>query len=64
LCSSAEYFSKIELNIKELNQYIKDTGKLFAKEYPLFYIPDSVHKILVQRADIVAGAILPKGKLS
>ena len=55
---------KFELNIKEFNNYIKGTAKLVGKEYAMFHITANVHKILVQGADIVAGAILPIGKLS
>jgi hypothetical protein len=37
---------------------------VFVKEYPWFYMPPSVHKVLVHGADIVSGAILPVGQLS
>jgi hypothetical protein len=37
---------------------------VFVKEYPWFYMPASVHKVLVYGADIVSGALLPVGQLS
>ena len=58
------FSSRFELNIEELNQYTKDTAKLFVKEYPWFGMPSSVHKILVLGADIVSGAILSLVQLS
>jgi hypothetical protein len=56
--------SGFELNIEEFDKYTKDTAKLFVKGYPWFYIPASVHKVLVHGAYIVCGAILPIGQLS
>jgi hypothetical protein len=56
--------SGFELNIEEFDKYTKDTAKLFVKEYPWFYMPASVHKVLVHGADIVSGALLPTGQLS
>ena len=53
-----------EPNTEKFNQYAKDTTKLFVKEYPLFYMPDSFHYILVHEANIVDGAILYIGHLS
>jgi hypothetical protein len=55
--------SRFELNIEEFDKYKKDTTKLFVKEYQWFYMPASVHKILVHGADIASGAILLIGQL-
>jgi hypothetical protein len=51
--------SRFELNIEEFAKYTKDIAKLFVKEYPWFYLPASVHEVLVHGADIASGAILP-----
>jgi len=56
--------SGFELNIEEFNQCTKDTAKLFVIDYPWFYIPVNVHKILVHGADIVLWAILLIGQLT
>jgi hypothetical protein len=55
---------EFELNIEDFNKYSKDMVKLFVKEYPWFYMPASVHKILVHGANIISGAILSIGQLS
>jgi hypothetical protein len=56
--------SGFELSIEEFDKYTKDTAKLSVKEYPWFYLPANVHKVLAHCADIVSGAILPLGQLS
>ena len=56
--------SGFEINTEEFDKYTKDTAKLFVQAYPWFYMPASVHKVLVHGADIISGAILPIGQLS
>jgi hypothetical protein len=44
--------------------YALDTAKLFVDEYRWYYMPASVHKILVHGASIIRSALLPIGELS
>ena len=52
------------MNTEEFDKYTKDMAKLFVQAYPWFYMPASVHKVLVHGADTISGAILPVGQLS
>jgi hypothetical protein len=52
-----------EVNVSEFKMYTIDTAKLFISLYPWFYIPSSVHKILIHGADVINGAFLPIGKI-
>lgn len=36
-----------------------ETARIFIKLYPWFYMPSSVHKILIHGADVIRYAILP-----
>ncbi|CAI6358177.1 unnamed protein product [Macrosiphum euphorbiae] len=53
-----------EVNIPKFELYTKDTAKLFISLYPWYYIPSSVHKILIHGADVINAALLPIGQLS
>ena len=46
------------------DNYALETAKIFVNQYPWFYIPASVHKILMHGAQIIENAILPIGLLS
>jgi hypothetical protein len=52
-----------EVNVSEFKMYTIDTAKLFISLYPLFFMPSSVHKILIHGADVIIAAILPIGKI-
>lgn len=53
---------QIDTNI--FRQYAFDTAKLFVDEYPWFYMPCSIHKILIHGADIIEVVPLPIGQMS
>jgi hypothetical protein len=48
-----------EVNVLEFEMYTIDTAKLFISLYPWFFMPSSVHKILIHGADIINAALLP-----
>lgn len=50
-----------EVNIPKFELYTKDTAKLFISLYPWYYMPSSVHKILIHGADVINAALLPMG---
>lgn len=60
LCAIA---SGIEINPEAFDAYALDTAKLFVNLYPWYYIPSSVHKILIHGADVLRFAIVHIGKL-
>lgn len=51
-----------DINIDAFEEYGVQTAKLFVSLYPWFYMPSSVHKILIHGADVIRFAILPIGK--
>ena len=53
-----------EINTGEFDKYARETAKLLVAEFPWFYLPASIHKILIHGADVVSAAILPIGQLS
>ncbi|XP_060859339.1 uncharacterized protein LOC132936600 [Metopolophium dirhodum] len=53
-----------EINSKTFKLYTLETAKLYVSLYPWYYMPSSVHKILIHGADIVHYALLPMGQLS
>jgi len=50
--------SGYEININAFQQYAMDTAKL----YPWYYMPASVHTILIHGATVIESALLPIGK--
>ncbi|XP_050525962.1 uncharacterized protein LOC126896864 [Daktulosphaira vitifoliae] len=52
------------INIKAFEEYCFLTAKLFVSLYPWYYMPASVHKILLHGAHIIQYAPLPIGNLS
>jgi len=51
-----------DINAEAFDLYAIDTAKLFVDLYPWYYMPASVHKILIHSADVIHFAILPIGK--
>jgi hypothetical protein len=52
------------INLEAFDQYAKETAVLLVKEYPWYYVPASVHKVLMHGAQVVAAAMLPIGQIS
>ncbi|XP_022163625.1 uncharacterized protein LOC111029082 [Myzus persicae] len=51
--------SGYEINTDAFETYGIQTAKLFVELYPWYYMPTSVHKILLHEADVIRHAILP-----
>jgi hypothetical protein len=52
------------VNTTAFDSYAKETAKLFVSLYAWYYMPASVHKVLIHGSDIVSAALLPIGQLS
>lgn len=52
-----------EVEPKKCKAYAMETAKKFVNLYPWFYMPTSVHKVLIHGAEIISHAILPIGQL-
>lgn len=53
-----------EINILKFQQYTLDTAKLYVSLYSWYYMPVTVHKLLMHGSTIIKNAILPIGQLS
>lgn len=53
-------------NIKcdKFREYALETARKFVELYPWYYMPTSVHKLLIHGPEIIASALLPIGQLS
>ena len=56
--------SSHEINIDKFENYCVETTQKFVSLYGWYYMPTSVHKILLHGATVIANAILPIGELS
>ena len=56
--------SGYEINITEFEKYAKETKELYLNLYSWYYLPVTVHKILVHASEIIKNYIVPIGQLS
>lgn len=52
------------VNAEKFGSYAEETAKLAISLYPWYYMPSSVHRILLHGKDIIQNAALPIGSLS
>lgn len=52
------------INVEAFRQYLSETAKLYVELYPWYYMPPSLHKILIHGADIIQQFSLPIGMIS
>lgn len=50
-----------KINHQKFEDYAKETARLFVHLYPWFYLPASVHKVLIHGGHIIRAALLPIG---
>ncbi|XP_025414995.1 uncharacterized protein LOC112686776 isoform X2 [Sipha flava] len=53
-----------DIDTNSFDEYGIQTAKLFVSLHPWFYMPSSLHKILIHGADVIRYAVLPIGYLS
>lgn len=53
-----------KINVSEFESYSLKTAELYISLYPWYYMPVSVHKLLIHGSDIIKNAIVPIGQLS
>lgn len=56
--------SGYEINAVTFGTYCKETATLYIKMYPWYYMPPTIHKLLIHGSSIVKETILPIGLLS
>ena len=52
------------INVEVFNEYALYIAEIYLNLYSWFYMPPSIHKILIQREKVVESAILPIGMIS
>lgn len=53
-----------EINVNLFANYVENTRQLYISLYPWYYMPASIHKILVHSPEIINSCILPIGQMS
>jgi len=56
--------SGYKINAAKFGEYALDTARKLISLYPWYYLPPSVHKILVHSPDVISYALVPIGELS
>ncbi|XP_078051617.1 uncharacterized protein LOC144477751, partial [Augochlora pura] len=56
--------SGFDINVKKFKEYALETTKQIVILYPWYYMPTSMHKILIHGPEIIATALLPIGQMS
>lgn len=56
--------SGTKINIEQFKSYTKETARLYVEQYSWYYMPATVHKILVHGSDVIEFAAVPIGHLS
>jgi len=56
--------SGFEINVEAFNDYCLGTYNRFVENYSWYYMPVTVHKILIHGAFVISNALLPIGQLS
>lgn len=56
--------SGYDINIYNFEQFVRETRELYLQLYSWYYMPVTVHKILVHSAEIIKSCILPIGMMS
>lgn len=52
------------INVSAFKAFCHETAEYYVKHYGWYYMPSSVHRILIHGADVIRSAILPIGCLS
>lgn len=53
-----------EIDVERFRRYSKETARLYVELYPWYYMPATVHKILIHGSDVIDFAVVPIGQLS
>lgn len=56
--------SGYDLNYEAYDNYAVQTARLYVAKYPWYYMPASVHKILMHGSTVIKYSLLPIGQLS
>jgi len=64
MCCATILTAGYEINKKIFSEYSIEPTKMLVKEYPWYYMPASVHKILLHGLSVISAALLPISQMS
>ncbi|KAG5863304.1 hypothetical protein JTB14_034561 [Gonioctena quinquepunctata] len=53
--------SEFSINLREFDEYCSETADFCVKNYGWYYMPQSVHKVLIHGTRLIYEAVLPVG---
>lgn len=53
-----------EINVERSKSYTNETARLYVELYPWYYMPATVHKILIHGSDVIEFTAVPIGQFS
>lgn len=56
--------SRRPVNVENFAKYTRETAKMYVNLYSWYYMPVTVHKILIHGADVIEHLMVPIGQLS
>lgn len=56
--------SGYEINVDKFQDFAIKTARIFVQKYPWYYMPTTIHKLLIHGPQIISSALLPIGELS
>lgn len=56
--------SRRVINVENFANYVDETARLYVDLYPWYYMPVTVHKILLHGSDVIQRVMVPIGQLS
>lgn len=54
--------SGYDINLEKFENYTLKTAEHFISLHPWYYMPASVHKVLIHGTDVIRSALLPIGQ--
>lgn len=56
--------SGYKINVEKFKNYALDTGKALVAEYPWYFLPPTVHKVLIHGSEVIEHGLVSIGELS
>lgn len=53
-----------KINLTKFREYSIETACKFVQLYPWYYMPTSVHKLLIHGTEIISSSLLPIGQMA
>jgi len=53
-----------KIDCDKCEKYGKETAELYARKYPWYYMPPTIHKVLMHSSEVIRSFFIPIGQLS